>query len=186
MGKTSIRKQFLTFRRQLDVPTYLRLSRRIQQQLIDSECFARAETVALYSPINNEVATEQVFLEARKQDKQVFYPRVQGDNLEFFEVRAVTALLPGAFGVAEPALGRKISVSELDLVVVPGVAFDLKGCRLGYGRGFYDRQLAGKPLETVSVGLGFESQLCDLLPAEIHDQALDFIATETRFISCQS
>ena len=186
MGKALIRKQFLSLRKQLDLPAYLRLSRQAQQHLIDSEYFVRAETVALYSPISNEVATEQVFLEARQRNKQVYYPRVHGDNLEFLEVHAMADLLPGTFGVAEPALGEKISVSELDLVVVPGVAFDLRGHRLGYGRGYYDRQLAGKAMKTVSVGLGFESQLCDLLPVEVHDQSLDFIATETRFLSCQS
>jgi 5-formyltetrahydrofolate cyclo-ligase len=184
MGKALIRRQFLSRRKQLDLTAYLRLSQQAQQQLIDSECFACAEILALYSPINNEVATEQLFSEARKRNKHVCYPRVNGDNLDFFEVYAATDLLPGAFGVAEPAPGEKISVAELDLVVVPGVAFDLKGHRLGYGRGFYDRQLAGKAMETVSVGLGFESQLCDLLPAEVHDQALDFIATEARFIPC--
>ena len=186
MGKALIRKQFLSRRKQLDLSTYLHLSQQAQQQLIDSECFARAKTVALYSPINNEVATDHVFLEARKRNKKVYYPRVHGENLEFFEVHATTELLSCSFGVAEPAQGDKISVAELDLVIVPGVAFDLRGHRLGYGRGYYDRQLAGRAMETVSVGLGFESQLCDLLPAEVHDQALDFIATETRFISCQS
>ncbi|MEE4252996.1 MAG: 5-formyltetrahydrofolate cyclo-ligase [Desulfuromusa sp.] len=185
MGKALFRKQFLSLRRQLDLSVHLRLSQQAQQQLIASECFARAKTVALYSPINNEVATEQVFLEARKGNKQVYYPRVDGDDLAFFEVRETSELLPGGFGVAEPVTGRQISVTELDLVVVPGVAFDLRGHRLGYGRGYYDRQLAQKTQKTVSVGLGFESQLCSLLPIDVHDQALDFIATETRFISCQ-
>ena len=186
MGKSLVRKRFLHLRKQLDLPTYLRLSQQVQQQLLGSECFARAETLALYSPINNEVATEQIFLAAKMLHKQVYYPRVNGDNLIFFEVHDAADLLPGAFGLAEPAFGKKMSVAELDLVVVPGVAFDLRGHRLGYGRGFYDRQLARKRMQAVSVGLGFESQLCDQLPADVHDQALDYIATETRFIPCHS
>ncbi|MFK5926988.1 MAG: 5-formyltetrahydrofolate cyclo-ligase [Desulfuromusa sp.] len=186
MGKASIRKQFLNLRKQLDLTTYLYLSQQIQQQLISSRCFVRAKTLALYSPINNEVATEQVFLEAKRLNKKIYYPRVHGDELEFFEVFTATDLSPGSFGVAEPAPEKKNSIDELDLVVVPGVAFDLKGHRLGYGRGFYDRQLAGSLMEATSVGLGFEIQLIDLLPTEDHDQALDFIATETRFIPCHN
>lgn len=184
MGKKIIRKQFLDRRKQLDLPTCIRLSQQAQRQLIGSEYFIRAETLALYSPINDEVATAQIFAAARELNKRLCYSRVVGDELEFIEVCAVNELVPGAFGVAEPVTGKKISIAELDLVVVPGVAFDLRGHRLGYGRGFYDRQLTGKAAATVAVGLCFEIQLCELLPTEVHDQALDYIATETRFIPC--
>ncbi|MEA3544041.1 MAG: 5-formyltetrahydrofolate cyclo-ligase [Thermodesulfobacteriota bacterium] len=184
MEKINIRKQFLDCRKQLDLSTYSCLSQQAQQQLIGSECFRRARTMALYSPIHNEVLTRQMFIAARELDKQVYYPRVVGDQLEFIEVCAVSGLVSGAFGVAEPVAGKKLPVVELDLIVVPGVAFDLQGYRLGYGRGFYDRQLAGKSAATAAVGLCFESQLCELLPTEAHDQALDYIATETRFIPC--
>ncbi|MCD6580613.1 MAG: 5-formyltetrahydrofolate cyclo-ligase [Desulfuromusa sp.] len=184
MGKKIIRKQFLDCRKQLDLSTYSRLSEQAQRQLIGSEGFIRAKTLALYSPINNEVATKQIFIAARELGKQVFYPRVAGEDLEFIKVYAVNELQPGAFGVAEPGTGEKIPFVELDLIVVPGVAFDLRGHRLGYGRGFYDRQLTGRSAGAVAVGLCFETQLCDRLPTEAHDQALDCIATETRFIPC--
>ena len=184
MEKVSIRKQFLDCRKQLDLSAHSRASQQIQQQLIASECFVRAKTLALYSPINNEVATEQIFSAAKKLDKQIYYPRVAGNEFSFFKVGTLDELLQGAFGVAEPVSAEKISVTDLDLVVVPGVAFDLRGHRLGYGRGFYDRQLVGKPAKTASVGLCFDFQLCDSLPVEAHDQVLDFIATETRFIPC--
>ncbi len=186
MGKVTIRKQFLDYRRNIDLPTYARLSRLIQQRLIASEYFSQAHSLALYSPINNEVATTQIFAAAKKLDKKVYYPRVTGDTFDFFEVRTSDDLVIGAFGVAEPVSTVKIPVADLDLVVVPGVAFDVRGYRLGYGRGFYDRQLAGKQNGTVSVGLCFDIQLCDSLPAESHDQPLDFIVTETKFISCHT
>ncbi|MDX2479189.1 MAG: 5-formyltetrahydrofolate cyclo-ligase [Desulfuromusa sp.] len=184
MGKKNIRKQFLDCRKQLDLQTYSHLSQQIQQQLVGSEYFIRARALALYSPINNEVATEQIFTVATELNKKIYYPRVAGDELDFFEVNTINELVPGFFGVSEPVSGEKISVTALDLIVVPGVAFDLMGGRLGYGRGFYDRLLTGKASRTVSVGLCFEIQLCDLLPSEAHDQALDFIATETKFIPC--
>lgn len=185
MGKEFVRKQFLDCRRQLDLSTYSSLSQQAQRQLISSEPFICARSLALYSPINNEVATEQIFTVARTQNKQIYYPRVAGKELEFLEVCAVNSLKVGAFGIAEPEIGEQISVAGLDLIIVPGVAFDVRGHRLGYGGGFYDRQLSGKSAGTISVGLCFDVQLCDLLPTEEHDQALDYIATETKFIPCR-
>ena len=184
MEKKFIRKQLLNRRKQLDLQISSRLSQQAQRQVIATECFIQAKTLALYSPINNEVATAQIFAAAREHDKRVYYPRVAGDDLEFIEVSSANELVPGAFGVAEPVSGGEISVAELDLVVVPGIAFDLRGQRLGYGRGFYDRRLAERSAETVAIGLCFEMQLCDLLPSENHDQVLDYVATETRFIPC--
>ena len=184
MEKVSIRKQFLECRQKIDVPTYDHLSQQVQSRLIASEPFIQAKSVAFYSPINNEVATEQIFTAAKKNNKKIYYPRVAGDVLGFFAVSTLDDLVRGAFGVAEPISVEEISVAELDLVVVPGVAFDLHGYRLGYGRGFYDRQLVEKSTETVSVGLCFNLQLCESLPTEAHDQVLDFIATETKFIPC--
>ncbi len=184
MGKGFVRKQILNCRRQLDLSLYADLSHQVQRQLINSEPFISARTLALYSPINNEVATEHVFAVATELGKQVYYPRVVGEELEFLEVCSIDELMPGSFGVGEPGIGEKISVAELDLLVVPGVAFDVRGHRLGYGRGYYDRQLSRKTAGTISVGLCFKIQLCDLLPTEQHDQALDYIATETEFIPC--
>jgi 5-formyltetrahydrofolate cyclo-ligase len=186
MKKTLIRKRVLSDRKQLDSLTYTCLSQQAQQQLIGSDCFSRAKILALYSPINNEVATEQIFTAAEGFDKKICYPRVNGDDLEFIVVDSVNDLVPGIFGVAEPLRGEKLFVEGLDLIVVPGVAFDLDGYRLGYGCGYYDRQLAEIGSDVVTVGLCFEFQLCDLLPNEAHDQRLDFIATETRFIPCHA
>jgi len=184
MEKQTVRKRLLIWRKQLDLLVCARLSQRAQQQLIASSPFARANSLALYSSIHNEVATEQIFAAARDSGKRVYYPRVAGDELEFIEVSKLNSLVSGAFGVAEPEPGEKTTVAELDLIVVPGVAFDLRGYRLGYGRGFYDRQLIRKPAVTIAVGLCFEMQLCDVLPTEAHDQMVDFIATETTFIPC--
>ncbi len=186
MEKETVRKQFLSRRRQLDLSRYRNLSLKVQEQLLSSESFKNAQSVALYSSINNEVATDRIFFVARSLGKKVCYPKVDGNELAFCEVDALTALIPGAFGVAEPKESKVVLLSEIELLVVPGVAFDLKGHRLGYGRGFYDRQLNGKTLETTSVGLSFDLQICDELPTEDHDQALEFVVTETQFIPCRT
>lgn len=186
MSKVAKRQEFLARRKQLDASTFQRLSLLIQQRLVAAEVFREAETLALYSPINNEVKTDYLFSAALAEGKRVCYPRVCGGNLEFLAVNSVTDLVPGTFGVAEPVAGAEFSVSAIDLVVVPGVAFDSSGHRLGYGKGFYDRELAKASETTASVGLGYEFQLCGFLPKEVHDRSLDYLVTESRFISCRT
>ncbi len=186
MEKRAIRQQLLTQRKQLGEATCRELSHQVQQHLLDSDCFSHAETLALYSPINNEVRTDQLFGAARLFKKQVCYPRVFGKALQFVTVASAAELVPGTFGVAEPRDGSVLSADEIDLIVVPGVAFDRDGFRLGYGKGFYDRELSRMAAAAVSVGLCFDFQLCDSLPVEAHDEQLDYVVTETQFIPCRN
>ncbi len=185
MNKQTIREQMVVLRQQLDDRSHVRLSQQAQDRLIAAAAFQRAATLALYSPIRREVATDQVFMAALTQGKRVFYPRVDGEELEFLEVTSAEDLVAGTFGVAEPVGGCRIDVADIDLIVVPGVAFSPAGFRLGYGRGFYDRQLAGRPSTSVAVGLCFDFQLVEQLPIEEHDQRLDYIVTETKLIPCR-
>lgn len=180
MPKTSIRRDMLARRKSLPAATCLALSFRAQQRLLESPEFAAAGTVALYSAIRNEVFTEAIFAAASKLGKTVVYPRVGAAGLEFVEVSALRDLGPGAFGILEPTGSRTVPLQRLDLVVVPGVAFDFTGHRLGYGKGFYDRVLHGCERRGVLVGLGFELQLVEALPVQAHDVRMDMIVTEER------
>lgn len=185
MEKHATRQQLLQRRQQLDKATCLDLSWRVQQQLLDSECFSRAETLALYSPVNNEVGTGRLLTVALSHGKRICFPRVSGKELQFVLVKSLDELQPGAFGVAEPVGEDLVCARQIDLIAVPGVAFDREGFRLGYGKGFYDRELSRMTQATVSVGLCYDFQLCKTLPIEDHDQQLDYIATETRLIPCR-
>lgn len=186
MPKRAVRQRLLNHRKQLQVVECHPLGLQAQQHLIRAECFRDARVVALYSPINNEVATESLFSAARAAGKQICYPRVADQVLEFVEVTSLQLLRPARFGVAEPEAGRLISVDAVDLIVVPGVAFDRAGHRLGYGKGFYDRELARVSAAATSVGLCYGFQVCDRLPREAHDRPVQFLATETEFIPCHS
>lgn len=186
MKKQIIREQMLILRKQLDDRSYVRLSYKAQECLIATPSFQRATTLALYSPIRHEVATGQLFSSALTAGKQIYYPRVCGEDLEFCRIFSLDDLAVGAFGVAEPIGEATIAIADLDLIVVPGVAFSYDGFRLGYGRGFYDRQLAGRPATTIAVGLSFSFQLVSQLPIEEHDQQLDYIVTETESIPCRT
>jgi 5-formyltetrahydrofolate cyclo-ligase len=178
MPKQSIRSRMLAMRKHLAAETCLSLSLQIQGRLLESREFQTAATVALYSPVLNEVFTEQVFHEALAGGKLVAYPRVRGNELEFVQVLDPSDLRQGTFGVLEPVGMRIVSPESIDLAVVPGVAFDRAGHRLGYGKGFYDRGLHGSRCPGFLAGLCFEQQLVDRLPAEEHDVRMDILFTE--------
>lgn len=182
MPKTSIRDDLLVRRRQLSLEGCLLKSRSIQERLQQTPEFQGAVRLALYSPILNEVFTEELFHAARRQSKTVAYPRVRGASLEFVEVADLRELSPGAFGVLEPRGARLVPVESLDLLVIPGVAFDRSGFRLGYGKGFYDRALHRCLKSGRLIGLAFDFQLVTALPAEVHDVGMDMIVTEARLL----
>ena len=184
MEKQAKRQLLLQQRKQLTEAACLELSLCIQQRLLDFPCFSTAETLALYSPINNEVRTGHLLDKSHAAGKRVCFPRVTGETLQFVAVDSVAELQCGSFGVAEPIGDNVLPVQTIDLLVVPGVAFDQEGYRLGYGKGFYDRELARLTRTTTTVGLCYDFQLCEALPIEEHDQQLDYVITETQFIPC--
>lgn len=181
MPKKSIRERILARRRQLSAEICLRDSVLAQERLVASAEFVSADAVALYSPIFNELFTEGIRREALQRGKRVAYPRVTGQGLEFVEVGDRDELAPGSFGILEPTGDRVLPLAAFDLVVVPGVAFDLHGSRLGYGKGFYDRILPSRGPGQLA-GLCFELQLVDRLPIETHDVPMDLVVTERRIV----
>ncbi len=178
MPKRSIRSDLLARRKHLAAETCLSLSLQIQRYLLQTLEFQSAAVVALYSPVLNEVFTEEILREALAVGKQVLYPRVRGCELEFVRVAAAHELVPGSFGVLEPTGSDTLTSGQLDMVVVPGVGFDRRGGRLGYGKGYYDRGLSVSGRPGCLVGLCFELQLLETLPAESHDVKMDVLITE--------
>ncbi|MFA5517073.1 MAG: 5-formyltetrahydrofolate cyclo-ligase [Desulfuromonadales bacterium] len=179
MPKTLLRSKMLARRRQLATDRCLAWSLRIQQALAELPEFVSASAIGLYSSVGNEVFTEELFRSG--QGKKIAYPRVLGNDLEFVQIASLGELCPGTFGILEPIGSNVVSVASLDLIVVPGVAFDLSGHRLGYGKGFYDRVLHDPERGTVA-GLAFERQLVEALPAEQHDIRMDLVITENRLL----
>jgi 5-formyltetrahydrofolate cyclo-ligase len=155
----------------------------VEEAFINSAEFAVARVVALYAAINNEIDTSDLLLAALSLNKEVLYPVVAGEELLFRLVTTPTSLSPGAFGILEPAACcAEYSPSEADLVVVPGVAFDLNGRRIGYGKGYYDRALHQLEGEGRLVGFCHDFQLLDEIVEEPHDVKLDMIITEKRVV----
>jgi len=152
-----------------------------------SSFFKDSRHLSLYSSFTNEVLTDEILARAVKEGKDVYYPSVVRGvrHLEFFKVREKSELSPGSYDIPEPASRHaQADPGVFDLVVVPGVVFDTRGARLGFGKGYYDRALKG--LGCRVVGLAFEFQVLEgeKIPLEAHDIRVEAIVTEKRIIRC--
>jgi 5-formyltetrahydrofolate cyclo-ligase len=149
-------------------------SKSIQEFVINSKEFLQAKVVGAYFALGSEVTTELIIKRAKTVGKKIALPRVEEDNIIFYELSSIKSLIRGRFGIMEPPPYGQMS--DIDILVVPGIAFDKKGNRLGYGKGYYDRLLSGK--RTFSIGLAYSFQLLENLPYDRYDKRLDAIASE--------
>jgi 5-formyltetrahydrofolate cyclo-ligase len=149
-------------------------SKRIQEFVINSKEFRQAKVIGAYFAFGSEVTTELIIERAKALVKKIALPRVEEDKITFYELSSIKSLIRGRFGIMEPP--PFMQISEIDILVVPGIAFDKTGSRLGYGKGYYDRLLSGK--RTFSIGLAYSFQLLENLPYDRYDKRLDAIASE--------
>ena len=128
--------------------------------------------------------TDSIFDKAIEDGKEVYFPKVMGNSLSFHRVRDLGELRPGQYGIPEPPSGASsIEARDLDLLLVPGVAFDQKGARLGYGGGYYDR-IAGDVEPGRRVGILYKFQLQKSIPTECHDIEVGTLVHEQGIVFC--
>jgi 5-formyltetrahydrofolate cyclo-ligase len=161
-------------RNRLEGSEIVKRSKRIQEFVINSKEFQPVKVVGAYFAFGSEVKTDLIIERARMLGKKIVLPSVKEDKITFYELSSSKYLIRGRFGIMEPVPYKR--VSKIDLLVVPGIAFDKKGYRLGYGKGYYDRLLSGK--RTFSIGLAYSFQLLENLPHDRYDKRLDAIASE--------
>jgi 5-formyltetrahydrofolate cyclo-ligase len=161
-------------RNRLHASEIVKRSKRIQEFVINSKEFQPVKVVGAYFAFGSEVKTDLIIERARMLGKKIVLPSVKEDKITFYELSSSKYLIRGRFGIMEPVPYKR--VSKIDLLLVPGIAFDKKGYRLGYGKGYYDRLLSGK--RTFSIGLAYSFQLLENLPHDRYDKRLDAIASE--------
>jgi 5-formyltetrahydrofolate cyclo-ligase len=185
--KRSLRNSLLQQRRQLTETEVQHRSFAVQQQLLALASYRQSRTVAFYSSIHNEVSTVQLLRDALANRRSVVMPRVTGDDLVFRLIHSLEDLAPGSFGILEPkAETELIALDLIDMILLPGVAFDYRGHRLGYGKGYYDRALSTVGNRAKRVGLAYDFQLVEQLPVFPHDMQLDLVVTETGVLGFDS
>jgi 5-formyltetrahydrofolate cyclo-ligase len=146
-----------------------------------TELLADRMAVALYAPKGSEVDTLAIDENLRARGARVFYPRVDdSERILAFHETSPDRLIASRFGLREPRADWRnvVGLVEIDAFVVPGLAFDRAGGRLGFGRGHYDATLAAAPANALRVGLAFEAQLVDDVHRESHDVLLHHLVTE--------
>ncbi len=145
---------------------------------------AAAEFVMVYFALPTEIDPLSAAIALRSRRVTISYPRVESPGvLGVYAVEDESGLVQGPFGLSEPAdTARILDPTLIDAVIVPGVAFDQRGGRLGYGGGYYDRLLPRLRPDCARIGLAFDEQLLALVPAESHDVAMDLVVTQTRVI----
>ena len=178
--KDEIRAEMKAKRRKISADDKNEKSHKAAAALLGTSEYQNAESVMLYFPIGNEVDTAAIAERAHAEGKRVLYPVTDEESglIMPIEVSKETVFERGGFGIKEPK--GAIYVGMIDLIIVPGVAFDREGGRLGFGKGCYDGFLAG--VGAVRVGLCYGMQLTDGLPTEEHDAKMDMIVTENEII----
>lgn len=166
----------------------------IRQRLFTTPEFINAEVVSFYASFRSEVGTLSMIKESLERGKRVILPKVDKERriLNLYEIKDINELSPGYMGIPEPSLPdeRLVEGNDIGLFIIPGVAFDEKGNRLGYGKGFYDKLLSeitnpqSLTPDPFLTALAYEEQLIDLIPSELHDVKVDMIVTDKRVIKC--
>ncbi|MBO2527498.1 MAG: 5-formyltetrahydrofolate cyclo-ligase [Clostridiales bacterium] len=173
MDKDTLRREMTQKKQAMCAAEIHMASDALAQQLFAHPLYCAAKTLYVYLSANQEVRTDTIIRQARKDGKRVAVPKVFGKELRFFYLDEDTRLETGSFGIAEPVDGQEAD-DRTALVLLPGLAFDRDGHRIGYGGGYYDRFLARQPHHpTVALCYGF--QLLDRLPTESHDIPADAV-----------
>jgi 5-formyltetrahydrofolate cyclo-ligase len=148
-----------------------RKSRAIKEKLFRTKIFKKAKRVMFYISFHGEVKTEEMIEEARNLGKIIAVPTCRKNRRAIRPciLHQNTSLKKGPYGIWEPAVKKTIPIKDLDLVIVPGVAFDRKGIRLGRGKGYYDRFLKKFSKSIPTIGLSFDFQILPSVPATKHD-----------------
>ena len=183
-AKAKLRAELLVQRRALEGSFIQEASLKAMKLLMALEEFRMAERVALYAAFDNEPDTREIFHRAHVARKSVFFPKIDpvSKKMTFGRVRSWDELEAGYGGILEPFKGSSTiqNVNDLQMILVPGVAFDLRGHRLGLGRGYYDRILTG--YRGKRIGMAYEFQIVESLPSVPSDQRVDWVVTEERVI----
>lgn len=182
--KKSIREEILTKRGKLFEEVVREKSRKIKKKLFESADFKRAEVVMFYVSKGKEVRTEGMIGESLRMEKRVAVPLSKVKERDLIPLLLIDyeKLVPGAYGILEPGEESRqlVPLENLELIIVPGVAFDRQGQRLGWGGGFYDNFLRKVPANVPRLGLAFELQVVEKLPVGENDVPMDGIITEEK------
>lgn len=188
--KKNIRDEILKKRKELSLDRINSKSQNIFHQLSTLDIYKKAKIVMVYIDFRNEVKTHFIIEDLLKSNKNVIIPISVPETKEMILSQLLNPkeeLIKGTYGILEPKEEyiRKVDPAILDLIIMPGVAFDKRGYRVGYGGGYYDRFLDKLSKATPSIALSFDLQIVDKVPNDCFDYPVDTIITETQILTCK-
>ena len=182
--KAALRKQIRASLQKISPAVRETVSAQARALLKEQSIWKNATSVLFFAPVSNEVDVWPLLEEDIHMGKTAALPRFDAEDQSYVAGRVQnlrSEIVTGEFGIREPAVKcAEIPFGKFDLVLVPGVAFDLRGCRLGRGRGFYDRLLT--EVHGIKCGVAFDEQIVNEVPAGTLDIEVDFILTATRCV----
>jgi len=184
--KKEFRKQLLLKRKQKSQQCILINSEKISDHLLILPAFRNASHILFYVSYNGEVHTHKLMRKAFSLNKNVYVPisEPKTHTLTISKLNQFADLTTGSYSILEPKKEKReiVPIEKIETILVPGVAFDLNGNRLGQGGGYYDWLLSQSKATTI--GLAFEFQIRHFIPTDPHDEQVDIIVTEKRIIHC--
>lgn len=183
--KTELRKEFKKQRDCLENKALY--SEMITRLLLESDFYKSAETVLLYNSTGSEVSTDEIFRACLRDGKKTAFPVCLDKNgkMEFFVIEKESDLQEGMYGIYAPEEHCPVlSDNDKCLCCVPGLSFDKKGFRLGYGKGYYDRYLSN--FKGISVGLCYDALVSESLPADKYDKSVNYLITDKKIYKFNS
>jgi 5-formyltetrahydrofolate cyclo-ligase len=183
--KKELRKQLIEKRKGLSISEVEITSKHIMNRIKSYFNLDEIQVIALYYPFNQEVDVLPLIEYLLKQNKIVVLPKVTSKTtMSFYKIDSLNDVSRSQFGVYEPNTNQVVTKDDIEIMFIPGVGFNSKGYRLGYGAGYYDRYLIDHAFNTV--GVCFDFQITDEFEIAAHDIPLDFVISENRLLQCHN
>lgn len=185
--KESLRKRILKRRDKEPEDIRRKKSRKIKKRLFSLKEFKKALTILSYYSKGSEVETKEMMEEALRKGKRVLLPKIREGEIYLGEIKDLEKdVEKGSFGILEPKkTSKRATPKGIDLVILPGIVFDLKGERIGYGEGYYDHFLKKIPKKIPLIGLAYDFQVIKNISGKKHDRRVSKVITETLILQPQ-
>ena len=174
MDKTALRREIREKKKAMSMEEIETRSARLGELFAQTEAYKNAETIYGYMPYNQEVRTVPILEQAIRDGKRVAVPKVYGDIMKFIYLEDLTQVEKSDMGIPEPVADEPVAEDQTALVLMPGLAFDKEGHRIGYGGGFYDKFLMAEPNHP-TVALCYDFQMYAHLDTEEFDIPVDMV-----------
>jgi 5-formyltetrahydrofolate cyclo-ligase len=183
-AKAELRDRMRSLRDAIPPQERARLGARIEHRLLALPAVREAETITAFWSFGSEVTTASLIERLATADRRVLLPYLDGGEMHMAVYRPGEPVVPSGYGAMEPADRAPVPPQEIDVCLVPGLAFDPRGFRVGYGGGYFDRYLPRLDPRAVRIGLAFHLQVVPSVPHGRSDQPVDLVVTDAETLAC--